>query len=39
MTGFKPPAGTGPGGFSGVAIFATAPNVKIKFFVPAEQEL
>jgi hypothetical protein len=39
MTGFKPPEGTGPGGFSGVAIFATAPNVKITIFVSAEQEL
>jgi hypothetical protein len=39
MTGFKPPAGTGPGGFSGVAIFATAPNVNLNIFVSAEQEL
>jgi hypothetical protein len=38
MTGFKPPEATGPGGISGVALFATAPNVKIKIFVPAEQE-
>jgi len=37
MTGFKPPKGTSPDGFSGVAIFVTAPNVKI--FVSAEQEL
>jgi hypothetical protein len=39
MTGFKPPEATGPGGFSGVAIFATAPNVKLTIFVSAEQEL
>jgi hypothetical protein len=39
MTGFKPLVGIGPGGFSGVAIFATAPNVKLKIFVSAEQEL
>jgi hypothetical protein len=29
MTGFKPPKGTSPGGFSGVAFFVTDPNVKI----------